>query len=404
MFFTQAFKGYNEWWRYVLVTIIVFIGYQIGSAPLVLALWKAKDQDPNLYDSDIQAFMSNPDFSVFGINTNLGLTLMLLLFVAALTVFYFVFGPLHKRPFKSLSTGHSRIRWDRIFFAFSIWLSMSLCAEGVNYLISPEDYSWNFKFNTFIPLVLIAIFVLPLQTSFEELFFRGYLMPGIGTAKWKNVIAIVLAVIVTFILQNYTRVSLNGYFSDFLSDSLANISSLLANLLYLILFIGLAALALKVASNISINTGPIRNYKIIPLVITSLLFAMVHGANPEIEKFGTFIMMSYYIGAGLLLGIMTVMDDGLELALGTHAATNFVGAVFVGYDGAAITSDSLFKSHSINAEAMTIAFFVMAILVLFFLKWKFKWGSFSKLFDPIVKPDEDGDLDILLDKHLTDKA
>jgi hypothetical protein len=35
-------------------------------------------------------------------------------------------------------------------------------------------------------------------------------------------------------------------------------------------------------------------------------------------------MFVYYIGTGLFLGI-TLMDEGMELALGFHAANNLVG-------------------------------------------------------------------------------
>lgn len=404
MFFQQTFKGNNEWWRYVVVSILVFIGYQIGTIPLILALWRAKDQDPNLDDSDIQAFLSNPDFSTFGINTNLGLTLMLLLFVAALTVFYFIFGPFHKRAFKTLTTSSSRIRWERVFFAFGVWLSISLMIEGASYLMTPEQYSFSFKINTFIPLLLIAIFVLPLQTSFEELFFRGYLLQGIGTARWRNVLAVFGALFLTWIIKHFSNDSLLDFLSAMLAAPPEGIGPALCNLIYILMFLFTSALFIKIAKNVEQHEMSHRNYKIIPLIITSLLFAMVHGANPEIEKFGTGIMMAYYIGAGLLLGIMTVMDDGLELALGTHAATNFVGAVFVGYDGAAITSDSLFTSHALNPQVMTIAFYILAIVFLFVLKWKYKWTGFSKLFEPIDKPDEDIMLDRYISDHLNENA
>jgi hypothetical protein len=37
-------------------------------------------------------------------------------------------------------------------------------------------------------------------------------------------------------------------------------------------------------------------------------------------------MFVYYIGTGLFLGILTLMDE-MELALGFHAANNLVGLV-----------------------------------------------------------------------------
>ena len=57
----------------------------------------------------------------------------------------------------------------------------------------------------------------------------------------------------------------------------------------------------------------------------------MHIANPEVGKLGMIIMV-YYIGTGFFLGIMTLMDEGLELALGFHAANNLIGALLVTAD------------------------------------------------------------------------
>ena len=82
------------------------------------------------------------------------------------------------------------------------------------------------------------------------------------------------------------------------------------------------------------------------------------------------------------------MDDGLELALGVHAATNFAGAVFVGYNGAAIQTDSLFTAQEINPMYMTIGFVLVSIIFLIIMKYKYQWGSFKKLAEPITAPDD----------------
>ena len=55
----------------------------------------------------------------------------------------------------------------------------------------------------------------------------------------------------------------------------------------------------------------------VPLVVTSVLFGAMHFFNPEVDKLGYGIMV-YYMGTGFFLGIMTLMDEGLELALGFH--------------------------------------------------------------------------------------
>ncbi len=123
--------------------------------------------------------------------------------------------------------------------------------------------------------------------------------------------------------------------------------------------------------------------KWIPLIITSLLFGLVHGSNPEVAKYGIVPMQLYYISAGLLLGIMTIMDDGLELAIGVHAATNIYGALFVCYDGSVLQTDSIWHVTDINAWTMAGVFILSGIIFLMISKKMFDWGSWSKLTEKI---------------------
>ena len=51
----------------------------------------------------------------------------------------------------------------------------------------------------------------------------------------------------------------------------------------------------------------------LPLILTSVIFGMLHVFNPEIDKLGMGLLF-YYIGTGFFFGIMTLMDDGIELA------------------------------------------------------------------------------------------
>ncbi|NNE26530.1 MAG: CPBP family intramembrane metalloprotease [Saprospiraceae bacterium] len=317
-FFENAFKGKNAWWRYLVVMVVVFLGYSIGQIPLMLALFRSVNEEGSgLTDDDIVNFQSNPDFAIFGINSNMGFTLLLVMFIGALTAFFFIFKPMHDREFRSLVTPSSRINWNKMIFAFCVWLGLSLIVESVSYFMDPGNYSFHFQLKTFIPLVIISLLILPIQTSMEELVFRGYLMQGVGIMA-KN--------------------------------------------------------------------------KWVPLLVTSILFGGIHAMNPEIQEFGFGIMQTYYISAGLLLGIVTIMDDGLELALGVHAATNFAGAVFIGYDGAAIQTESLFTAHEINPVFMTIGFILVSIIFLIIMKYRYQWGSFKKLAEVVTPPDENSTL------------
>ena len=94
-------------------------------------------------------------------------------------------------------------------------------------------------------------------------------------------------------------------------------------------------------------------------------------------------MMVFYISFGLILGIITIMDDGLELPLGIHAANNIFAAVFVSYEGGALQTSALFKVKEFNPEMMLGLWFALAILTIIIFSRKYKWSAFSKLFAKI---------------------
>lgn len=91
--------------------------------------------------------------------------------------------------------------------------------------------------------------------------------------------------------------------------------------------------------------GVLTKNRWVPLLITSLVFGTLHFANPEVEKLGSFLLV-YYIGTGLFLGIITLMDEGMELALGFHAANNLIAALLVTTDWSVFQTNSILKDIS----------------------------------------------------------
>jgi hypothetical protein len=131
-------------------------------------------------------------------------------------------------------------------------------------------------------------------------------------------------------------------------------------------------------ANLSMN-------KWFPLLMTSLIFGLLHIANPEVQKMGA-ITMVYYIGTGLLLGIMTLMDDGMELALGFHAANNLISALLITSDWTAFQTDSILKDKSTPSAGFEIILpvFIVFPLILFIFSKKYNWSNWKeKLFGKI---------------------
>ncbi|MCV9926392.1 CPBP family intramembrane metalloprotease [Flavobacterium sp. LS1R49] len=123
-----------------------------------------------------------------------------------------------------------------------------------------------------------------------------------------------------------------------------------------------------------------------PLLMTSVIFGTMHIFNPEVSKMG-YIIMVYYIGTGLFLGIITLMDEGIELALGFHAANNLVGALLVTSDWSAFQTNSVFKDISDPSAGVDVILPVIIIypIMLYIFSKKYNWTNWKeKLTGEIV--------------------
>ena len=220
----------------------------------------------------------------------------------------------------SLTTSRTKIDWKRVFFSFFLWGSITTLMILALYFTQPENFVWNFNPEKFFIFLVLAVVLVPMQTSFEEYLFRGHMMQGIGLAT---------------------------------------------------------------------------NSRLIPLIITSVLFGLMHIANPEVGKIG-YIIMIYYIGTGFFLGIMTLMDEGLELALGFHAANNLVGALLLTADWTAFQTNSILKDlsePSAGFDVLTPVFVIFPILLLIFSK-VYGWNNWKeKLTGKLIENNKEIDFD-----------
>lgn len=308
MFFQAAQRGDNALLKYVATTVAVIIGALVGQVPLAIAVSAAMTKEA-LPAGALEEFAQTMDFSALGISQNLALLLLLLSFVTALAVLYLCIVFLHRKRFTDVLTGRRQLDWKRIWFAFGFWIALTALFELAAYLLAPENYTYQLNLADFIPLLLIALVVLPLQTSFEEVLLRGYFMQGMGL-MFRN--------------------------------------------------------------------------RWLPLLLSSAIFAALHISNPEVGKFGFGLMMSYYLGFGLLMGICTLMDEGTELALGLHAATNIYGATVVSFAGSALQTPAMFRLNELDAELMLGIALVAGLIFLAAAAYKYQWRDWGKLLQPIV--------------------
>ena len=220
----------------------------------------------------------------------------------------------------SLTTSRTKIDWKRVFFSFFLWGSITTLLILGLYFTQPENFVWNFNPEKFFIFLVLAVVLVPMQTSFEEYLFRGHMLQGIGLAT---------------------------------------------------------------------------NSRLIPLIITSVLFGLMHIANPEVGKIG-YIIMIYFIGTGFFLGIITLMDEGLELALGFHAANNLVGALLLTADWTAFQTNSILKDlsePSAGFDVLTPVFVIFPILLFIFSK-VYGWNNWKeRLTGKLIEANKEIDFD-----------
>lgn len=294
MFLEQVQNSKNSILRYFAGSCIIFFAAILGAFPYY-------------FRAEIATFLSDILLLKQGVgfdseNKQFIFFITLLPFVFIFLALRFILPLLHQMPFRFFVTARKRLDWGRVFFAFSfyaVFLATLICIE---ILCFPDDYSWNFKPVPFLVLFIITLLVLPIQTSCEELLFRGYAMQGLG-----------------FVVR----------------------------------------------------------YKWFPFIFSSVVFGLLHCANPEVDKLGYFALL-YYIGSGLFFGLITLMDDGMELALGFHAANNMVGVLLVTSNDSVLNVDSILRSSGgPKIIDMLVPVLIVYPLLLFIFSKKYKWTGWK---------------------------
>ena len=115
------------------------------------------------------------------------------------------------------------------------------------------------------------------------------------------------------------------------------------------------------------------------VLISGIMFGAIHIGNPEIQAIGYHILI-YYIAVGIFLGLITLFDNGLELAIGYHAANNIFAALVVTNDWQAFQTDALFLDKSQPGFAWDILVGILVVLPMIFLIFykKYNWQSLKE--------------------------
>jgi uncharacterized protein len=172
-------QGRNGFWRYALGTLtVIFFWLVLGSLPVLAAIvWSQVDGNPATSVDPTTGLLRGVDEILGGyLLPNLSFPIFLFGIFVAVRL-------LHGRGLRTLVTPAPAIRWRRVAVGFGLWLVLAMVATGVEIALYPDAFVWQrVSAGRYVGFAVLALIFTPIQTSAEELFFRGYLLQALGRA------------------------------------------------------------------------------------------------------------------------------------------------------------------------------------------------------------------------------
>lgn len=299
-------KGENSWWRYIFTIFLTWgISNLLGGIILAIGLMGYFVLTGNLDIIAIIELMERFDSNIifFFIST----------FVIISISFIFLFISMkyiHKREFMSIVNisgkydefsgqvinWFNRIRWKKVLNGTLIWSIYLIVMLAIYYIMDPSAMYFNINIDNLLLIIILFFISIPIQVTFEELFFRGYLNQGI---------------------------------------------------------------ALKIKS------------PIIVILISSLIFSLGHVANGGFDWIFMVSNVVFSFIIGVIFSIATLVDNGIEFAVGAHFANNFFAFLIFSPDEN-IGNVGTFISSTISDPQMELIISVLSLLILGLILFLYK--------------------------------
>lgn len=282
-FLDGAKQGNSSGWRYVVgIASILFVWLIIGGiATAVLLIIFGIIQGISLVD--LPQLITDPSLLGY-IPYYLVLNIGFLFFYFGI---WFTVRLIHGRPLRSVVTGEKSVSWRRMGVGFGIWLGLLVVGTLLEYLVWPDSFTITFNPGVFFPFAILAILITPIQTTCEELFFRGYLVQA---------------------------------------GSLIN-----------------------------------RNW-IFLSILSGVLFALPHIANPEVASNFAIVLLTYFV-LGAFLAWISLKDGTIELAIGVHAANNLAAGLLVTFPDSVLPTPAILTTTHFEPVFSLIAELIMCTLL-----------------------------------------
>jgi uncharacterized protein len=203
-FLDNAQEGKNNWWRYLLTVILSLVGGSLVSGVLmaVILVLYAVFLSPG-GASDILKVLQTTLSSPFTLIVLLGIS-----YTISVIIFYICLRFLHHKRFLRVINTVSRLRWKLILKGLIIWLLIMLVFSLPDLILNPQGYQVTFNLSGFIILLVLCLLAIPIQASFEEILFRGYLMQGFSLLSKKPWVPLLITSLIFGMVHFFNGTSL----------------------------------------------------------------------------------------------------------------------------------------------------------------------------------------------------
>ena len=166
-------------WRWAIGAGLIFSGWQF--AGLLLTVGTA-----NLFGYEVELLFSSDAGDMAQVKAQPAWSTATTVLVSFIPLFVFTilaYRLILNLPIKRLFTSQDRYSWKLTGVGFSCMAAMLVLSAGGDIALNPDSYSWNWNLAAFLPYLFIAFTLLPIQTTAEELFFRGWLQQWFDNGK-----------------------------------------------------------------------------------------------------------------------------------------------------------------------------------------------------------------------------
>ena len=146
------------------------------------------DGDPNTQVTSDGKFL--------GVDINLSFTVLMLASLAFLAGIFLAIRFIHQRKLLTLITPNPKLNWIQLLKGFSCWFFLAALISLIESSLYPGRYEYSFDWQHFLPFLFLALIFIPIQTSTEELFFRGYLLQGFGLRIRNSIVLSIISGII----------------------------------------------------------------------------------------------------------------------------------------------------------------------------------------------------------------